>query len=377
MKKFFLLVIALFLSTNAFSQNVWINEFHYDNASTDTSEFIEVVLQNPGSYLLSDFTITLYNGNNGTSYNTETLDQYVFGQVDPNDNAFSYYYLIYPPNGIQNGAPDGICLDYQGTVILFISYEGDFTATDGPANGLLSTDIGVSETSSTPVGSSVGLTGNGVQYSDFTWTNFDGSATIGAPNDSQILPVELISFTARVSGSDVNLSWTTATEVNNSGFEVERLIDTDEFITIGFIQGYGTTTEQKNYSFIDDNLSEGNYTYRLKQIDFDGTFSYSDEVNIEVIAPMKFSLSQNYPNPFNPSTNIVFSLAVDSKISLRIFNVIGEEIESIVNETLTSGLHEITFDASAFNSGVYLYRLEAAGSNGINFVEVKKMTLIK
>jgi len=377
MKKIFLLVTYLLLSTTTFTQNVWINEFHYDNAGVDTSEFIEVVLQNPGSYALSDFTITLYNGNNGTSYNTESLDQYVFGQVDPNDNTFSYYYLIYPPNGIQNGAPDGICLDYQGTVILFISYEGDFTATDGPANGLLSTDIGVSESSSTPVGSSVGLTGNGVQYSDFTWTNFDGTATIGAPNVSQIVPVEFDSFTATANNGSVNLSWTTATEVNNSGFEVERMQYVNDFKTIGFVPGYGTTTEIKNYNFVDPKLPSGNYTYRLKQIDYNGTFTYSDEVNVEVIAPMQFKLSQNYPNPFNPSTNIEFSLVVDSKVSLRVFNVIGEEVASLLNETLTSGSHEITFDASAFNSGVYLYRLEATGSNGISFVEVKKMTLIK
>ena len=372
MKRFYLPIIFLVSSITTFSQNAWINEFHYDNVSTDTLEFIEIVLQNPGSYTLSDFTITLYNGNNGSGYNTQTLDQYTFSQVDPNDNSFSYYYFIYPVNGIQNGSPDGICLDYQGSVILFISYEGTFTAADGPANGLLSTDIGVSETTSTPVGSSVGLNGNGTQYSEFTWTNFDGTATIGSPNGSQILPVELSSFSATANNNSVTLNWSTATEVNNLGFEVQRTVEGNEFVTIGFVSGHGTTAETKNYSFVDPNLSAGNYTYRLNQVDFNGTFSYSDQVNVDVTALVQFELAQNYPNPFNPSTKITFSLASDSKVSLKVFNILGEELINLLNENISAGVHELTFNASGLNSGVYLYRIKAG-----SFVQTKKLMLIK
>jgi len=372
MRNILMLIICMMLSTDAFSQNVWINEFHYDNTGTDTLEFIEIVLQNPGSFILSDFTITLYNGNNGSSYNTETLDQYDFGQVDPNDNSFSYYYFIYPPNGIQNGSPDGICLDYQGNVILFISYEGTFTAVGGPANGLLSTDIGVSETTSTPVGSSVGLTGNGIQYSDFTWANFDGTATIGAPNVSQILPIELTLFSATASNMDIILSWSTATEVNNAGFEIQRIEGEIEFVAIGYVPGHGTTTESKNYKFIDANLSSGSYTYRLKQIDFDGTFSYSYEVNVDVISPVQFELTQNYPNPFNPSTKIKFAIPQSSDVTLKVYNALGQEVSTLINQFMESGIHTINFDASILNSGIYFYKLNAG-----HYSDVRKMTLIK
>jgi hypothetical protein len=372
MKNILLLIICLMLSTDAFSQNVWINEVHYDNVGADTLEFVEIVLQNPGSYLLSDFTLTLYNGGNGSSYNTKTLDQYVFSQVDPNDNSFSYYYFMYPANGIQNGSPDGICLDYQGTVILFISYEGTFTAVGGPANGLLSTDIDVSESTSTPVGSSVGLTGNGIQYSDFTWAYFDGTATIGAPNDSQIIPVELSSFSAKAIDGNVTINWSTASELNNSGFEVQRAFEGKEFVTIGFVPGHGTTTEARSYRFVDAGLSAGGYTYRLKQIDFNGTFAYSDEVNAEVTSPVQFELAQNYPNPFNPSTTIKFSIPQNSNVTLKIFNTLGQEVKTLLNQNMESGVHTINFDASELNSGIYFYRLDAG-----QFSEVRKMTLIK
>jgi hypothetical protein len=115
----------------------------------------------------------------------------------------------------------------------------------------------------------------------------------------------------------------------------------------------------------------------LKQIDFDGTFTYSDEVEVEVIAPALFSLDQNYPNPFNPTTRITFSLAVDSRVSLKIFDVLGQEVSSLVNQNLTQGVHTYNFNAAGINSGVYFYKLEATGVNGNEFVDVKKMILVK
>ena len=173
------------------------------------------------------------------------------------------------------------------------------------------------------------------------------------------------------------MNWSTATELNNFGFEVQRSVAGSEFVTVGFVNGNGTTTEAKTYRFVDANLASGNYTYRLKQVDFNGTFAYSDEVNAEVTAPDQFGLAQNYPNPFNPSTRIDFSLAVDSKVSLKVFNVLGQEVANLLNGNLAAGSHQLNFDASALNSGVYLYRIEATGSDGTNFIEVKKMILTK
>jgi hypothetical protein len=194
---------------------------------------------------------------------------------------------------------------------------------------------------------------------------------------SDLVPVELTSFTSTVAGNNVTLNWSTATETNNQGFEVERSFEGDEFTTTGFVAGHGTTTEPKSYSYTDNNLVTGSYSYRLKQVDFGGTFSYSDVVNVDVTAPAEFDLAQNYPNPFNPSTRIDFSLAVDSKVSLKVFNVLGQEVASLLNGNLSAGSHQLNFDASALNSGVYLYRIEANGIDGANFVSVKKMILTK
>jgi hypothetical protein len=194
--------------------------------------------------------------------------------------------------------------------------------------------------------------------------------------NATIIPVELTSFTASVSDTRVTLNWSTATETNNQGFTVERS-NGNEFAAVGFVNGKGTTTEVQNYSFVDAGVTPGSYSYRLKQVDFDGTFEYSNTIEVEVLAPKEFALNQNFPNPFNPSTMITFSLAVDAKVSLKVFDILGQEVMTIVNNNLSAGAHEYTFDASNFNSGVYFYRIEATAVDGQNFTSVKKMILTK
>ena len=198
------------------------------------------------------------------------------------------------------------------------------------------------------------------------------AAEVAATWNITVVPVELTSFTAFAAGNDVQLAWVTATELNNSGFSIERKFAGSEYSAVGFVPGFGTTSETKSFSFIDQNLISSVYTYRLKQIDFDGTFTYSNEVEVNIIAPTEYSLNQNYPNPFNPSTKITFSLAADSKVTLKIIDAIGQEIATLINQDLTAGVHDINFNASELNSGVYFYRLEAG-----NFVETKKMVLMK
>ena len=186
------------------------------------------------------------------------------------------------------------------------------------------------------------------------------------------VPVELTSFTATANNNDVTLNWSTATEVNNSGFEIERAANNSSFVKVGFIPGAGTTTDIRSYSFVDNNLNSGTYTYRLKQVDFDGTFSYSDEVNVDITSPAQFELAQNYPNPFNPSTTINFTLPENSDVTLKVYNSLGQEVSTLINRFMESGVHTINFDASVLNSGIYYYRLDA----GLNS-EVRKMTLLK
>lgn len=189
------------------------------------------------------------------------------------------------------------------------------------------------------------------------------------------LPVELTSFTANASLNSVVLNWNTASEINNHGFEIQRSAG-NGFFTIGFVQGQGSNTQNHSYSYSDLNLTPGHYTYRLKQLDFQGTFTFSNEVSVDIY-PITYSLEQNYPNPFNPTTIINFNLKVDSKVSLKIFNILGQEVTQLFNGSMTAGGHQVNFDASLLNSGVYFYRLEASGIDGSTFTAVKKMMLTK
>lgn len=187
-----------------------------------------------------------------------------------------------------------------------------------------------------------------------------------------IIPVELSSFTASVSENNVNLNWSTATELNNSGFEVERKTGSGSYEKVGFVPGFGTTTETKSYSFTDQSVAVGSYSYRLKQMDFDGTFAYSNEVNVEVNPPLVFALEQNYPNPFNPATMINYSIPQDGFVNLSVYNLLGEKVATLINSNQKAGRYEVNFDASKFASGVYFYSIEAG-----SYKSVKKMLLMK
>ncbi len=187
-----------------------------------------------------------------------------------------------------------------------------------------------------------------------------------------IIPVELTAFTARAYGNSVGLLWNTASELNNSGFEIQRKSANGDWNSIGFVAGFGTTTEPKAYSFTDNNVNVGNHSYRLKQIDFDGTYAYSQIVNVDVTAPLQFSLEQNYPNPFNPSTLIKYSVAKDGFVNVSIFNLLGEKVATLVNNNMKAGSYEINFNASSLSSGVYFYSIEAG-----DFKAVRKMMLMK
>jgi len=192
------------------------------------------------------------------------------------------------------------------------------------------------------------------------------------------LPVELLSFTAQQNGSSVILNWVTASEINNRGFEIERKLYLDgkeqEWILIGFKEGFGTTSEENNYFFYDDlnEISSDKSAYRLKQIDFNGTFTYSDIVYIDKIVPLTFSLFQNFPNPFNPQTKIKFNLPFDEFVSLKVYNLIGSEVAVLINGRRIAGIYYINFDAAQLPSGVYYYQLNAG-----QFNETKKMILLR
>jgi subtilisin family serine protease len=200
--------------------------------------------------------------------------------------------------------------------------------------------------------------------------------TVVIPINMTVVPVELTSFTAEADRDEVKLKWSTASEVNNSGFSVERKNETGSWNEIAFVKGSGTTTELINYSYTDKELKVGSYSYRLKQIDFDGTFEYSKEIEINVELPLTFSLSQNYPNPFNPSTTIEYSLPYRADVSIEIYSILGELVSSFNSKAMEAGYHRFDFNASRLTSGTYIYRLTAK-SNESNFTETKKMLFLK
>jgi hypothetical protein len=187
-----------------------------------------------------------------------------------------------------------------------------------------------------------------------------------------VVPVELMLFTANVIDNTVQLNWKTATELNNYGFEIERCTDTEKWNMIGFVDGHGNSGLSNSYSFIDRNtVGSGKYNYRLKQIDFDGSFEYSDVVEVEVM-PAYFQLSQNYPNPFNPVTKITYQIPKESKVVIKVYDILGSEVASLVDETKEAGYYEIELNGINLPSGTYIYRITAG-----NFVEAKKMVLMK
>jgi len=204
--------------------------------------------------------------------------------------------------------------------------------------------------------------------------------TIPVTMEIAAIPVELTALTAEANRSDVTLNWSTATETNNKGFEIERAVGNSKgtlsFETAGFVQGRGSSTEKNVYSFTDKNLKVGEYNYRLKQIDFDGTFEYSPVINVAIEAPKDYALYQNYPNPFNPATTIEFTLPEKSEVTLEVFNMLGEKVVELINGTMDAGYQKFNLNASGLTSGTYVYRLTAKGS-GKTFMNVKKMLLIK
>ena len=195
-------------------------------------------------------------------------------------------------------------------------------------------------------------------------------------SDDGELPVELTTFSASITNNKVTLNWHTAIEVNNHGFDIERSPVNDQssvWNKIGFVAGSGNSNSTKSYSYKDTNVSIGKYSYRLKQIDNDGQFEYSKTIEVDLNSiPTEFLLEQNYPNPFNPTTNISYALPCSGLVQIKVFNLLGKEIATLINEEKKAGTYKINWNAANLPSGVYLYRIQAG-----SFIQTKKMILLK
>jgi len=208
-------------------------------------------------------------------------------------------------------------------------------------------------------------------------TDIDGDTRNDPPymgadeNSTTPAPVELTTFSASIVDGGVLLTWATATEVNNYGFEIEKSVNGEEWEYVDFVEGHGNSNIPQNYTYLDASPIVGKVVYRLKQVDNDGGYEYSNEASV-VSNEAVYKLNQNYPNPFNPTTVIGFSLKVSSKVTLTVYNALGQEVAVLANEVMDAGYHEVTFNATGLASGFYVYRLDAPG-----FSKTMKMMLLK
>ena len=210
-------------------------------------------------------------------------------------------------------------------------------------------------------------------FVDSAFTNISDSGTYIIDTNFVISPVELSAFNSSTIRNNVNLKWVTSSEINNNGFDLERSSENNIWEKIGFVKGFGSTSSSISYYFEDKNLNSGRYRYRLKQIDYNGNFEYfnlNNEVNIG--NPENFSLKQNYPNPFNPGTKIDFDIPYDENVSLKLYDINGREVKTIINEFKTAGYYTVELNAASLPSGAYYYVF-----NSGDFHSTKKLVILK
>ncbi len=207
-------------------------------------------------------------------------------------------------------------------------------------------------------------------------THGRGIFTLRAQNP--LVPVELSNFNSQINGNNVSLTWKTEYEVNNSGFDVERKYESEDWKKVSFVSGNGSSNTPHTYSYNDNNLKSGRYNYRLKQIDFNGNFKYYGLASEVIVGqPNSFMLSQNYPNPFNPETIVNFQIPNETRVELKIYNILGKEVMDVMNEFKSPGFYSVKINASGLSSGVYFYRIITKDSKGVLFTDAKKMQVIK
>ena len=325
----------------------FLNEIHYDNTGGDVGEFVEVAVSTAFAGSLSDLVVYLYNGGGGAFYDSHDLSTFTAGTT-----AGGYTFYSKAIDGIQNGAPDGFALADGGTLVEFLSYEGSFTATDGPASGVTSTDIGVSETSSTAVGESLQRVGTCTTNCP-TGLPWDGpkNETPGDINDAQFLPVELIGLAAFVRNTEVELKFSTASEQNNSHFLIQRSADGRTFSDIGRLEGQGNSEQEVGYRFVDTKPLAGFSYYRIQQFDFDGTSEFFGPVAVRFAGKDTYE-PQIWPVPAQDVLQIDF-LDSDQEWTVQLYNVAGQLLlERVIADKST----RTTLDLQSLPTGTYILR---------------------
>ena len=352
----------------------FVTEVHYDNEGSDEGEFVEVAIPDTLTSTQADpFNVVLYNGSNQEVYNSVSVGDGSRTSLDGEP----FDLVTLDIEGIQNGAPDGIALCRGGDVVtsgepVFFSYEGTFTAADGCAAGMESVDIGVAEGSDTPVGQSLQLTGSANTFANLTW---DGPfpETPGALRDGQSLPVELAAFEGSSTDNGTALTWRTATETNNAGFAVQRRGEAqDSWTRVGFVEGAGTTSEPQSYRFTDQGLpyEAKRLEYRLRQIDIDGSASYSETVTVER-GVAELELLSTYPNPAQSQAVVRYAVPENQDVAIRLYDTLGRQVRTVFRGK-QEGRKKQQIDLSGLSSGVFFLRLRAGGAT-----KTQKLTVMR
>lgn len=358
-KLFFIILVVLFALNAVFAQREATHTITNFNVNTSTNKYsFDIYSQNTGVQ-----SIRVGLTNYLIIYNSAALNTPVLSNVNPKFTA-----------GSSTGDYNAMTVEtsFGNEVNVTIRFVGD---GDGTGDFLSTTrELICTVTLNITNQNATAMTSWDIINSAMQTPLLQAITKIFVGSNDDSLPIELSAFTAKFRDKDkVDLNWVTKTEVNNYGFNVERRINEGEWNSIGFVEGHGSSISPKEYSYSDKDLFTGgsNFQYRLKQIDTDGSFEYSDVVEVEVI-PTQFELSQNFPNPFNPSTTIRFSLPKETQLKINLYNMLGELLETIAEGTYQTGYHKVTVNANNLPSGMYIYRIE---SN--DFVQTKKMMLVK
>jgi hypothetical protein len=366
MKNLYYIIVFVFLSLNTvFAQAVALHTLTNFDVNITTHKFsFDIYSQSTGVDNITVGLTSYYIDYNNAALNTPALS---------NVNS---KYTAGSPTGVYNAMTVELSPTTPQKIAVTIRWTGagtgDILSTTGPIGERICTvtlNIVVGQENQNAMVSwdlaNSAMTSSNL-FQEVT-NNFQGS--FNSP-----LPVELSSFTGKaIDNNKVELNWITKTEVNNYGFDVERKINDGEWNSIGFVEGHGNSNSPKEYSYSDNDLFAGGskFQYRLKQIDTDGQYEYSDAIEVGIV-PTQFELSQNYPNPFNPSTTIRFSLPKQTQLKLNLYNMLGELVETVAEGTYDAGYYKVSFNASNLASGIYIYRIESS-----DFVKTMKMILLK
>jgi hypothetical protein len=353
---------------------------------------------------ITNITNTTFNYNVQTS-GTQRWGDYSMVCIDPDDNMSMWGFMGYcdannsygvravkllapPPPPLTSANPPSVNIGQPSVNVIItgtpVSGEGFYDPGSGFANRISASINGgvivnsVTYNSPTQVTLNISTMSASTGGKTVTITNPDGQSSSSSVIFDTPLPVVLSSFNSSISNRDVTLYWSTELEINNKGFDIERKNfnqagDNSQWQKIAFISGKGNSNIPQNYQFTDKKLNSGKYNYRLKQIDYNGSYEYFNLSNdILIGTPLYNELSQNYPNPFNPITKIDYAVVNEGHVNITIYDISGREVMQIVNESKTPGFYTVSFDASALASGVYFYRLTAS-----SFTQIRKMLVVK